>query len=394
MVPEVGVHPDAVEVGKAGALQFTCQPVTAPVRCYTPKQLDEAYGWDAFQNRGAGETVVIIDAFQSPTLLQDVQLEDATFGLPNPKLTIVAPDGLTPFNPNNGDMVGRSLEISLDVESVHNYVPDAKIVLVLAKSDSNHDIFLAQKYAIDNDLGDALSQSFGEAEQCESPSLLRGTHNLFVKARAEGMSVFASSGDNGAAQYNCAGTGLILAASAPASDPDVTGVGGTNVFLTDSGHWVGETAWSDGFGESGGGYSSFFRTPSYQKSLGVPVRTVPDVSYNAGVNGGILIAWGDDPGVGPGAIFIVGGTSAGSPAWASIAALADQQAGWQLGFLNPAIYSVAESSSYASDFHDITIGDNIESVGGYYTGSGYDLVTGWGTPQVNNLVPALVAAAG
>jgi subtilase family serine protease len=182
MVPEVGVHPDAVLVGRTGALQFTCQPVTAPVRCYTPKQLDKAYGWDSFRNRGAGETVVIIDAFQSPTLFQDIQLEDSTFGLPAPKLTVVAPDGLTPFNSNSEDQLSWSLEISLDVESVHNYVPDAKIVLVLAKSDSNQNIFLAQKYAIDHDLGDALSQSFGEAEQCESRGLLRATHDLFVKA--------------------------------------------------------------------------------------------------------------------------------------------------------------------------------------------------------------------
>jgi subtilase family serine protease len=391
MVPAVGLHPLAVEVGKTDGLRFSCQPVTAPVRCYTPQQLDVAYGWDSFHNRGAGETVVIIDAYQSPTLLQDVQLEDSTFHLPPPKLTVVAPDGLTPFNPKNPAMVGWSLEISLDVESVHNYVPDAKIVLVLARSESNSDIFLAQKYAIDHDLGDVLSQSFGEAERCEAPGLLHATHELFVKAAGEGMSVFASSGDTGAAQPNCAGTRLILSASTPASDPDVTGVGGTNVFLTDSGHWIGETAWNDGFGESGGGLSTVFKTPSYQKGLHLPVRAVPDVSYNAGVNGGILIYWGSS-GEGTGLLWIVGGTSAGSPAWASLAALADQKAGHRLGLLNHAIYSIAESSSYSSDFHDITIGNNIESVGGYYTAPGYDLVTGWGTPQVNSIVPALVAA--
>jgi subtilase family serine protease len=115
---------------------------------------------------------------------------------------------------------------------------------------------------------------------------------------------------------------------------------------------------------------------------------VPDVSYNAGVNGGALIAWGSS-GNGPGLLFTFGGTSAASPAWASIAALADQRAGHRLGDLNPAIYAIGESSKYGSDFNDITIGNNIETVGGYHTGPGYDLVTGWGTPQLASLIPAL-----
>lgn len=389
MVPTVGAHPVVTLAGTAGQAKFSCQPIGSPVRCYSPQQLDEAYGWDQFANRGAGETIVIIDAFQSPTLLQDVQIEDSTFGLPAPKLTIVAPQGLTPFDPSNVDMVSWSAEISLDVESAHAYAPAAKIVLVLAKSDSNAWIFRAQKYAIDNNLGDVISQSFGEAEQCESHTLLRNTHNLFSKAVHEGITVLASSGDNGAAQPNCTGTGLVLSASTPASDPDVTGVGGTNVFLGNSGKWIGETAWDDGYGESGGGLSSVFKTPGYQKAIGAPVRAVPDVSYNAGVNGGILIAWGSS-GQGTGLIWIFGGTSAGSPAWAAITAVADQTAGHRLGLLNPTIYKIGEnSSSYTSDFHDITIGDNIESVGGYSTGPGYDLVTGWGTPQLGGLIPAL-----
>jgi subtilase family serine protease len=388
MVPSVGVHPIVVKAGTAGALEFSCQAINAPVRCYTPQQLQKAYGWDDFQNRGAGETVVIIDAFQSPTLLQDIQNEDTTFHLPAPDLTIVAPQGLTPFNPSSADETSWSLEISLDVESTHAYLPDAKIVLVLAKSDNNINIFNAQKYAIDRNLGDVISQSFGEAEACESPTLLANTHSLFRKAISEGISVFASSGDSGAAQENCTGTGQVLSVGTPASDPDVTAVGGTNLFLSNGGTWIGETAWNDGFGESGGGLSTVFSTPTYQEKIGAPARAVPDVAYNAGVNGGLLVAWGSS-GQGANLIFIVGGTSAGSPAWASIGALADQTAGHRLGLLNPAIYRVAQGPHYASDFHDITIGNNIESVGGYSTGTGYDLVTGWGTPKLGTLIPAL-----
>jgi subtilase family serine protease len=388
IVPEVGVHPAVIEEGKAGSTTFSCEAIDAPVRCYTPLQLEQAYGWDSFDNRGAGETVVIIDAFQSPTLRQDLKVEDTTFGLPAPQLTILAPEGLTAFNPKNPDMVGWSAEISLDVESVHDYVPDAKIALVLAKTDSDRYIYQAQTFAVDHNLGAVISQSFGGAERCEPASMLSATHVLFLKAAKEGISVFASSGDTGAAQENCAGTGVVLAASWPASDPDVTGVGGTNVFLTASGARIGETAWDDGYGESGGGFSSLYKAPSYQTSLGATFRAVPDVSYNAGVNGGVLITWGSS-GQGPGLLFTFGGTSAASPAWASIAALADQRAGRRLGFLNPAIYAIGESSSYRSDFNDITIGNNIESVGGYHTGPGYDPVTGWGTPRLASLIAAL-----
>ncbi len=393
MVPAIGAHPVIIEAGKAGSTTFSCQPIGSPVRCYSPQQLIRAYGWNHFKNRGQGETIVIIDAFQSPTLMQDIQLEDSTFGLPAPHLEIIAPQGLTPFDPSNGDMVGWSAEISLDVESTHAYAPDARIILDLSKSDQDSDILAATRYAIDNNLGDVISQSFGEAEECLLPNLKVEEHHLFNQAIAKGISLFASSGDNGAGQPNCTGTALVLSAGTPASDPDVTSVGGTNVFLTNSGSWVGETAWNDGFGESGGGLSTLYKTPGFQRSLGAPSRAVPDVAYNAGVNGGILSAWGSS-GDGPGLIFIFGGTSAGSPAWASIGAVADQMAGHRLGDLNPTIYKLAESSNYSSYFHDITIGDNIESVGGYSTGTGYDLVTGWGTPELGSLIPALAGTSG
>jgi len=386
--PAVGVHPIVVEAGAAGNATFSCQAVDAPVRCYSPGQLRTAYGWNHFKNGGAGETVVIVDAFQSPTLRQDVALEDSTFGLPAPDLKVIAPQGLTRFNPKNPTMVSWSAEISLDVESVHAYVPQAKIVLDLSKTSADASILAATKYVVDKNIGDVISQSFGEAERCMLPNLLKQEHALFQKAVGKGISLIAASGDNGAAQPTCNGKSTVLSASTPASDPYVTGVGGTNLFLTKSGAWTGETAWNDGYGESGGGISTLYPTPKYQKSLGVPARTVPDVAYNAGVDGGILIAWGSS-GQGAGLIFIFGGTSAGSPAWASIAALADQTAGHRLGALNPRIYSIAESKRYSSDFHDITIGNNIESVGGYYTAPGYDLVTGWGTPKLAWLVPAL-----
>jgi subtilase family serine protease len=390
MIPAIGAHPIFLEAGRAGKKPFPCESVTASVRCYTPTQLVRAYGWNAFKSRGKGETIVVVDAFQSPTLLQDIDLEDSTFGLPHADLTVIAPQGLTPWNADNLDMTSWSGEISLDVESIHAYAPGARIVLDLAKSDSSGDLLAATKYAVDDDLGSVISMSFGAWEECLPPSLLEEQDNVFAKAVREGISLIASSGDVGAAQVDCSGDSYVLGVSSPASDPNVTSVGGTNLFLTEGGTWTGEVAWDDGFGESGGGISTVYPAPLYQRALFAPARLVPDVAYNAGVDGGIIIAWGSS-GNGAGLFFDLGGTSAGAPAWAALAALADQEAGRRLGLLNPKLYRLAESKRYASYFHDITVGDNIEGVGGYTTLAGFDLVTGWGTPQIGALVPALAA---
>jgi subtilase family serine protease len=121
------------------------------------------------------------------------------------------------------------------------------------------------------------------------------------------------------------------------------------------------------------------------------------VSYNAAVNGGVLVVWSACPScigaTGP-VFFVVGGTSAGSPQWAAIAALADQAAGHPLGELNPSIYAIGRSPTvYASSFHDITVGDNkLTGTGfGYSAAAGWDDASGWGTPNVANLIPYLVS---
>jgi subtilase family serine protease len=132
--------------------------------------------------------------------------------------------------------------------------------------------------------------------------------------------------------------------------------------------------------------------PSYQQGPGLTARTTPDVSYDGAVNGGVLVYYtaGGSP-----IWFVVGGTSAGSPQWAGIIDLANQLAGHSLGFINAAIYKVARSLSYKKDFHDITSGNN-QLVGtpvGFEATRGYDSASGWGTPNVANLLPDLVAAA-
>src|SRR6185312_15057354 len=161
---------------------------------------------------GAGQTIVIIDAFGDPTLTQDLGVEDSTFGLPAANLSVIYPNGQPTFDPTNADEVNWSGEIALDVESAHAVAPAAKIDLVVAKSDQDADILSALKYVVAHRLGSVLSQSFGEAESCEDPSIVKADHVLFAAAAAQGMTVFASSGDNGAAQPTCDGSSFIKSA--------------------------------------------------------------------------------------------------------------------------------------------------------------------------------------
>ena len=153
-------------------------------------------------------------------------------GPTNPSLgtfTQIAPDGLTPFDPGNGDMAGWAEEISLDVLWAHAIAPGANIMLVLAKSDADADILSATKYAVDHNLGDVISQSFGENESCVDPSILAQQHQVFAEATGKYITIFASSGDSGAAQPTCDGSSLVKAVSSPAVDPLVTAVGGTEL---------------------------------------------------------------------------------------------------------------------------------------------------------------------
>ncbi len=247
--------------------------------------------------------------------------------------------------------------------SGHIVVPNATIDLVLAKSNQDADLLSVTKFAVDHNLGDVISQSFGEGESCADPALLAQEHVVYQNATAKHMSIFASSGDTGAAQPTCDGTSYFLSASTPASDPLVTGVGGTYLNASQStGNYIGESAWNDQYGASGGGYSTIYPRPYYQNGVvNVNQRGVPDVAYNADVNGGVLTVWSES-GLGANLVFIFGGTSAGSPQWAGLTTIADQIAGKRLGFLNAGIYRIGQSSIYNSVFHDIRVGTNTLAV--------------------------------
>ena len=264
--------------------------------CYDPYQMRTAYQVDsliAAGYDGTGHTIVIIDAFQNPNLVSQVAFYNNYYGLPPTNLTQIAPDGLTPFNPADDNMVGWAEEISLDVEWAHAIAPGAKIMLVLAKSNEDTDILSALKYAVDNNLGDVISMSFGENESCVDPDLLAQQHDVFAAATLKGITLFASSADEGAALQSCDGSTWVKAVSSPASDPLVAGVGGTELHAADycltalgcnpatnpaPGTYQSEIVWNEGapFGDfanvfgfgtisTGGGFSVLFDEPPYQK---------------------------------------------------------------------------------------------------------------------------------
>jgi subtilase family serine protease len=406
MTPAIGVNPDYKIAGHVGAnpadTTFSCQ-LTVPAQCYGPNQIRAAYGVDKLADHGLdgrGETIVIVDAFQSPTITQDLATFDTTFGLPAPKFNIIAPDGLTPFDQADANQTGWAGEITLDVEYAHSIAPAATIDLVLAKTNDDADILSAQKFVVDHNLGDTLSQSFGEAEQCEDPTIFNQVHKLFEKAQNERMTVFASAGDQGAAQPTCDGASFAKAVSTPASDPNVTGVGGTILDANGTtGAYNGEVVWNepDFQAAGGGGFSVAYKTPNFQRGLHLATRGVPDISYNAAIIGGVLAVWSTS-GQGANLVFQFGGTSAGSPQWAGLAALTDQLAHHRVGDINPSLYALGTNRLLSGAlFHDITVGDNTfhgdVTVQGFSAAKGWDPATGIGTPKANLLVPALAAAS-
>jgi subtilase family serine protease len=226
---------------------------------------------------------------------------------------------------------------------------------------------------------------------------LQQEHALFQQATNEGMTLFASSGDLGAAQPTCDNKSLFLSASSPASDPLVTAVGGTILDANGlTGAYNGETVWNEpNFGAAGGGgFSTSYSRPGFQatvKSIPNTTRGVPDVAYNAAIIGGVLVVWSSS-GQGANLVFRFGGTSAGSPQWAGITALADQSAGRRLGWINPTLYQIGHNPGrYGSALNDVTTGNNtLGGIGTYSAGSGWDAASGLGTPKANTLVPLLV----
>lgn len=394
-----------------------CLSRRVPPLCYSPHQIQTAYALLPLLNagiRGQNQTIVIIDAYQNPTIRADLRLFNRLFGLPDAPLEILAPFGLHPFNETNPIAASFALEIALDVQWAHAIAPGARIRLVLGNpvNDSNRGqidaLISATRYAVNNNLGSVLSLSVGAGETCFTPTEIQSWHSVFRQARDLRISTFVSSGDTGSDAGVCDASGNPVSdapsVSYPASDPLVTAVGGTTLYANANGAYQRETAWNrsvQAAGATGGGFSAIFPRPAYQN--GVPGiagrRGIPDVAYDGDPFTAVPVVTSSYlPGVT--AIIPVGGTSAGTPQWAALTALANQELRMRLGFLNGAIYRIGASRAYEQAFHDITIGNNTFSFpapnGGLITIPGFnatprwDAVTGFGSPR-SSALPRLLA---
>ncbi|MEN8602577.1 S53 family peptidase [Microbacterium rhizosphaerae] len=433
-------------------------------RCFNPASIRAAYnlnGLVAGGMDGGGITVAIIDSFGSDTMAHDLHVYNQAFGLPPmcgeegvtcapgmPTFSRLALQGApatkappaTAKSPGLQDKSAWAIEVALDVETVHAVAPGANILLVTTPVAETLGVqglpqmMAAEKYVVDNHLAQVITQSFGTAEEAfNTPSSLLNLRGAFTAAAASGVTVLASTGDNGTANVMKAPVGGPNAGPTipyptvgwPASDPLVTAVGGTYL-CTDPTATVGRVTLSSmsptrclanpgvaevGWIASGGGYSHVFGKPDYQNTLPAgstqigAMRGIPDVALLASATTGTLEYLSLPPDGQSGILcggtpcstgwYVVGGTSLSSPAMAGIVAIAAQLNGGGLGLINPALYKIgADPTRYAADFFDVTTGNNTldPSVPGYPATTGWDPVTGLGTINGENFVPDLVAA--
>ncbi len=376
--------------------------------CFTPHAMRVAYGIEPLVQKGftgKGQTVVDVVSFGSPTLQRDIDVFDRQFNLPQIKLQIIAPLHVPEYDPR-GDKSGWVGETTLDVEMIHAIAPDANIVVLVSPvAETEGTVGLPEfrqleQYALDHHLGNIVSQSWGASEvtlqdQAGQQELQKWDAFYQQSTTQQGITYLTASGDNGATDYaDLQGKNLSKSAttSFAADNPWVTSVGGTT--LTRSGATFSEKVWNSG-GASGGGFSRFFKTPSYQQTLPASVqsqlnnrRGVPDIA--AAADPSTALAYYVS-----GQWQLIGGTSASTPLCAGIIAIAEQMAGHPLGFINPGLYKLAKSSTYNQDFRDITAGNNSNyaaGVTGYSAAPGWDAATGLGSPNAEKLIPDLIAA--
>jgi subtilase family serine protease len=390
--------------------------VSWSVKGYTPAQIKGAYGISNAYD-GAGQTVAIIDAYASPTILQDVNQWSKNRGLPTmspSQLVQVVPPGVyrRPQNPAQ-DPQGWYGEETLDVEAVHGMAPAAKIVFVGAPN-NYQDLDAAMNHVVDQHLAQIVTNSYGFPTELLPPGYIKPFEDTLIQAAIEGIGVYFSSGDYGDETINFG----FATPDWPASSPWVTAVGGTSLGIGQTNDRVLETGWGTAnyncntttfvcnrtgwlYG-SGGGVSRLFAKPWYQSGLSVSGRAVPDVAALGDPQTGLLVGQTQTF---PDGVYYdeyrIGGTSLSSPIFAGLMALADQKAGHPHGFANPLFYSKPGA------FYDVTsiktavarrnFNNNVDASAGTsdrlrtfddYSGSptqhtnpGWDNVTGLGTPS-------------
>ena len=311
----------------------------------------------------------------------------------------------------------QSGEAALDIENVIGLAPQAN-VLVYEGPNSGSGPYDTFSSIINQHLAQVVTASWGQCEPLNGFSQAQAESILFQQAAAEGMSIVSASGDDGS--EDCYPESPTAAVDDPASQPYVTGVGGTS--LASIGPRPSESVWNDGVtvGAGGGGVSSFWTMPTYQSAAPSALhvinsgssgsacgassgdcREVPDVSADADPATGYTIYWNgggsSDPTQQEG-WQVVGGTSGAAPLWAALIALTNASAachGVAVGFANPALYYAA-GAEYINDFNDVTSGNNDMTGidhGKFGAGVEYDMASGLGTPNGSALAAALCTDA-
>jgi len=381
------------------------QPCSAAVAAapgqdaYTADQLASAYSFSGLYqaaDEGSGVTVALLEL--EPDLTTDISAYQSCYGT-DATVNYIAEDGGAGSGAGSG-------EAALDIEDVIGLAPEAAIDVYQAPN-TDTGWFDDITGMVDNSAVNVISSSRGGCEIASTSAEISEEGTLFEQAATEGQSVFAAAGDDGST--DCGTGDSSLAVDDPGSQPYVTSVGGTSLTSLSP---PAQTVWNDSSvdgGAGGGGISSFQAMPSYQSSApadlnvinanssgspcgaasGSYCREVPDVSASADEYHGYLIY--DD-----GSWTGIGGTSAAAPLWAAFAALTDASStcgGRAIGFANPLLYQAA-ATNYATDFSDITSGNNDYTPDGYTgglypAGTGYDMASGLGTPDGATLAQAL-----
>jgi subtilase family serine protease len=383
---------------------------------WTYNQLASAYGLTSLYTDGYLGQGVRVALFEiDPWALSDAESFESCYGIKVP-ITAVSVDGGAGTGSGEG-------EAALDMDTIMGLAPRAKLTVYDAPPSGSYATDVVDEYTkiLDNNKAQIISSSYGLCEpyvESEYPGLLASENNLFQEAAAQGVSVFAASGDTGSEGcYRADGNTTELATLDQSSQPYVTGVGGTDLSSVSP---RSEVTWNEspdvGGGASGGGISNNWDMPSWQSGPGVInsytsgspcgnksgyCREIPDVSANADWTANPYIIYYN------GEWTWNGGTSAATPLWAAVLADIESETytpppPWdpttttaeRLGFMNPTFYSAAAAGS--SGFNDITSGDNDwtgENGGKYPATSHYDLATGLGSPYAPGLASSIFGPA-
>src|SRR6266487_2005288 len=382
---------------------------------FLPNQIQAAYDLNGLYNagyHGEGQTIALFELDQFN--INDINAYRSCFAQNSPTvIQTINVDGGAP-SPANGD--GGPVEVELDAELVASAAPRLS-TLKIYSAPNTQNAALDEWMQIVQDAPAVVSTSWGTCEINTSLSVAQSENNLFAMAVAQGQSIFAASGDAGSS--GCLGESTnttALSADDPAAQPNVTGVGGTVLFINSNNSYNHETVWnaSSPDGASGGGLSIYWSQPSWQNAPGVNnqysngKREVPDVALNAELYSpgkGYLIycteAVSGCTSSNGNYWFTIGGTSCAAPLWAAVMAMTNEEAvkqgGFNIGFVNPLLYQIANNSSqYSNDFHDVTSGNNDYQGmqgGRYPTTSAYDMATGLGSFDAAHLANDLVAMA-